>query len=113
MVNLFVANTDNTWFDFLSAEPNVSEVNFWWPGEMLFRALQPGELLVFRLKGPRNKIGGLGVLSNHSPLPMQIAWDSFGRANGNFGTSATASVARIIRSETRPGLQLRREHRLD
>lgn len=82
MVNLFVANTDNTWFDFLSAEPNVSEVNFWWPGEMPFRALQPGELLVFRLKSPRNKIGGFGVFSNHSLLPVQIAWDSFGRANG-------------------------------
>jgi putative restriction endonuclease len=82
MVNLFVANTDNTWFDFLSAEPNVSEVNFWWPGEMQFRALQPGELLVFRLKSPRNKIGGFGVFSNHSLLPVQIAWDSFGRANG-------------------------------
>ena len=59
MVNLFVANTDNTWFDFLSAEPNVSEVNFWWPGEQPFRVLQQGEILAFRLKSPRNKIGGL------------------------------------------------------
>jgi hypothetical protein len=47
-----------------------------------FSAIQPGELLVFRLKSPRNKIGGFGVFSNHSPLPIQIAWDSFGRANG-------------------------------
>jgi putative restriction endonuclease len=82
MVNLFIANTDNTWFDFLSSEPNISEVNFWWPGEMAFRAVQPGELLVFRLKSPRNKIGGFGVFSNYSPLPIQIAWESFGRANG-------------------------------
>lgn len=49
---------------------------------MAFRALQPGELLVFRLKSPRNKIGGFGVFSSHSPLPMQLAWDTFGRANG-------------------------------
>lgn len=82
MVNLFIANTDNRWFDFLAAEPNLKEVNFWWPGEMGFRAIQPGELLVFRLKSPRNKIGGFGVFSNHCPLPVQIAWDSFGRANG-------------------------------
>jgi putative restriction endonuclease len=82
MVNLFIANTDNPWFDFLSSEPNLTEVNFWWPGEMAFRAIQPGELLVFRLKSPRNKIGGFGVFSSHSPLPLQIAWDSFGRANG-------------------------------
>jgi putative restriction endonuclease len=82
MVHLFVANTDNTWFDFLSSEPNVTEVNFWWPGEMAFRAIQPGELLAFRLKSPRNKIGGFGIFSSHSLLPVQIAWDSFGRANG-------------------------------
>ena len=78
MVNLFVANTDNAWFDFLSSEPAVTEVNFWWPGEMAFRATQPGELLVFRLKSPRNKIGGFGVFSSHSLLPIQLAWDSFG-----------------------------------
>jgi putative restriction endonuclease len=82
MVHLFVANTDNAWFDFLSSEPNVTEVNFWWPGEMAFRAIQAGELLAFRLKSPRNKIGGFGVFSSHSLLPVQIAWDSFGRANG-------------------------------
>ncbi len=82
MVNLFVANTDNAWFDFLSSEDNVEEVNFWWPGERAFRAIQQGELLVFRLKSPRNKIGGFGIFSNHWPLPVQLAWDSFGRANG-------------------------------
>jgi putative restriction endonuclease len=82
MVNLYIANTDNAWFDFLAAEPNVKEVNFWWPGEMTFRAIRSGELLVFRLKSPRNKIGGFGVFSGHSSLPIQIAWDSFGRANG-------------------------------
>jgi putative restriction endonuclease len=82
MVNLFVANTDNAWIDFLSSEPDVTEVNFWQPGETAFRAIQPGELLVFRLKSPRNKIGGFGVFSSHSPLPLQIVWESFGRANG-------------------------------
>jgi len=82
MVKLFVANTDNTWFDFLSSELNINEVNFWWPGEMAFRAIDPGELLVFRLKSPRNKIGGFGVFNNHMPLPIQLAWESFGRANG-------------------------------
>lgn len=50
MVQLFIANTDNSWFDFLSLELNLTEVNFWWPGETTFRALEPGELLVFRLK---------------------------------------------------------------
>jgi putative restriction endonuclease len=82
MVNVFIANTDNNWFDFLSREQTLSEVNFWWPGETAFRALVPGELLAFRLKSPRNKIGGFGVFSNHSALPIQMAWEAFGRANG-------------------------------
>jgi len=82
MISLFVANTDNAWFDFLSSEQGLAEVNFWWPGETSFRALEPGEILAFRLKSPRNKIGGFGVFSNHSRLPIQTAWETFGRANG-------------------------------
>lgn len=98
MVNLFVANTDNNWFDFLSAEPSVSEVNFWWPGELAFRALQQGELLVFRLKSPRNKIGGFGVFSNHTPLPIQMAWETFGRANGVASFEALRSAIAKLRA---------------
>jgi putative restriction endonuclease len=82
VINLFVANTDNSWFDFLSSEGKLSEVNFWSPGKTNFRALQPGELLVFRLKSPRNKIGGFGVFSEYSLLPIQMAWEAFGRGNG-------------------------------
>src|ERR1043166_267090 len=96
MVNLFIANTDNAWFDFLSSEPNLTEVNFWRPGEMAFRAIRPGELLVFRLKRPRNKIGGFGVFSSHSSLPIQIAWETFGRANGGPSFEALRnSIARL------------------
>ena len=61
---------------------NLTEVNFWWPGETNFRALQPGEILAFRPKSPRNKIGGFGIFSNHCRLPIQMAWETFGRANG-------------------------------
>jgi putative restriction endonuclease len=82
MINLFVANTDNAWFDFLSSEGDLTEVNFWWPGETNFRALQPGEILAFRLKSPRNKIGGFGIFSNYSRIPIQMAWETFGRGNG-------------------------------
>jgi hypothetical protein len=89
MVSLYIANTDNDWFDFLSSETDVTEVNFWQPGAKAFYAIQPGELFVFRLKSPRDKIGGFGVLSNSSILPLQIAWESFGRSNG------TASYAEL------------------
>jgi putative restriction endonuclease len=99
MVNLFIANTDNRWFDFLSSEPSQSDVNFWWPHEMSFRAIQPGELLVFRLKSPRNKIGGFGVFSNHSLLPMQMAWETFGRSNGAPTFEALRSAIAQLRGD--------------
>jgi HNH endonuclease len=99
MVNLFIANTDNAWFDFLASEPEVTEVNFWWPGEMAFRALQPGELLVFRLKSPRNMIGGFGVFSSYSQLPIQMAWETFGRANGTSSYEALLAAIANLRSD--------------
>ncbi|MGB7257124.1 MAG: HNH endonuclease signature motif containing protein, partial [Pseudolabrys sp.] len=103
MINLFIANTDNSWFDFLASEPALSEVNFWWPGEMAFRALQPGELLVFRLKSPRNKIGGFGVFSNYSQLPLQMAWETFGRANGSPSYEALRTAIGNLRDDGATG----------
>lgn len=82
MVSVFIANTDLDWFDFLSAEPALQEVNFWQPSGAGFHAIGPGEYLAFRLKSPRNRIGGFGTLSGSSVLPLQFAWETFGRANG-------------------------------
>ena len=82
MVSLYIANTDNDWFDFLSSRGNLVEVNFWKPEGKAFHAIQAGELFAFRLKSPRDKIGGFGVLSSSSILPLQIAWETFQEANG-------------------------------
>lgn len=106
MVSLFVANTDNSWFDFLSSERNLAEVNFWWPGEMAFRAIQAGELLVFRLKSPRNKIGGFGIFSSHSPLPIQMAWETFGRANGVPSFEALRGAIARLRNVAMPSTNI-------
>jgi putative restriction endonuclease len=100
MVNLYIANTDNTWFDFLSSEANLTEVNFWSPGEMGFRAIQHGEILAFRLKSPRNKIGGFGIFTSHSRLPIQTAWEAFGRANGMSSLEALRTAIAQFRTET-------------
>jgi putative restriction endonuclease len=97
MVNVLIANTDNAWFDFLSAEPNLIEVNFWSPGETAFRP-QPGEILAFRLKSPRNKIGGFGIFSSHSRLPIQLAWEAFGRASGVSSLEALRSAISQFRA---------------
>jgi putative restriction endonuclease len=80
MVSLYIGNTDIDWFDFLAAE--LSEINFWQPSDKSFHRIQPGELFAFRLKSPRNKIGGFGVLSSATILPLQMAWETFGRSNG-------------------------------
>lgn len=83
MVKLWVANTDLDWFDYLAAQPNIDEVNFWQPsGGTSFAAIQPGELFLFKLKSPRNVIGGFGVLSQASNLPLSLAWEAFGPKNG-------------------------------
>ena len=83
MVNLWVANTDYDWFAYLAAQPNMDEVNFWQPsGSSNFAAIQPGELFLFRLKSPRNAIGGYGVFSHSSNLPISLAWEAFGIKNG-------------------------------
>jgi putative restriction endonuclease len=95
MVNLYVANTDNDWFDFLSSGPEPTEVNFWRPSSQAFHAIQTGELFAFRLKSPRNKVGGFGVLSSSSVLPLQMAWDTFGSLNGTPSYDALrAAIAR-------------------
>ena len=92
MVRLWVANTDPDWFDYLSSLPNIDEVNFWQPtGSHGFGAIQAGELFVFRLKAPRNVIGGYGVFSHASNLPISLAWEAFGTKNG----AATLEAMRL------------------
>jgi putative restriction endonuclease len=80
----YVASTDYDWFTFLRAiAPPVDEVNFWKPGaSTAFRALQPGEPLFFKLKAPHNAIGGFGYFSHYSSLPVSMAWEVYGVANG-------------------------------
>jgi putative restriction endonuclease len=83
MVRLWAANTDLDWFDFLAAQSEIDEVNFWQPsGHANFRAIGEGELFLFKLKSPRNVIGGFGVLSQSTNMPLSLAWEAFGIKNG-------------------------------
>lgn len=95
MVGIFLANTDNDWFDFLAATADVDEVNFWKPSPTNFGAIQEGELFAFRLKSPRGKVGGFGILTSSSILPIQFAWEAFGTKNG------VGSLAGMVRSIAR------------
>ncbi len=81
-MKLYLGVTDNKWFRFLR-EHRPEEVNFWQPGEhSVFKALEPGDMFLFKLKSPMNAIGGLGFFSNHTRLPLNMAWDVFGNQNG-------------------------------
>ena len=94
-INLVVAVTDGDWFEMLRRQPNLDEVNFWAPSAANFRALQPGELFLFKLHAPRNVIVGGGIFAYANALPCSLAWEAFGEANG--ARSAQEMRARIAR----------------
>ncbi|MBN1369687.1 MAG: HNH endonuclease [Dehalococcoidaceae bacterium] len=79
----YLGVTDNDWFNYLSSLPELAEVNFWQPhGSHTFKALDPGELFLFKLHSPDNYIVGGGIFWYSSILPVTLAWESFGQANG-------------------------------
>jgi putative restriction endonuclease len=79
----FVGITDYEWYRLLAGLPGLEEVNFWQPGgSRLFRALQPGELFLFKLHAPRRSIVGGGFFAHSTLLPVDLAWEAFGEANG-------------------------------
>ena len=94
-INLVVAVTDDDWFEMLRRHPNLSEVNFWAPSAATFRALQSGEMFLFKLHSPRNVIVGGGIFTYANTMPCSLAWAAFGEANG--AHSAQEMRTRIAR----------------
>src|SRR5215831_6746511 len=78
----WIANTDLEWYRFLASRPDLDEVNFWRPSGVTFKALVPGEPLLFKLKAPYNAIAGVGFFVHFSVLPASLAWAAFGTKNG-------------------------------
>jgi putative restriction endonuclease len=93
--NLVIAVTDGDWFELLRTQRDLSEVNFWAPSAASFRALQPGEMFLFKLHAPRNVIVGGGIFAYANALPCSLAWEAFREANG--AHSAKEMRARIAR----------------
>jgi putative restriction endonuclease len=75
--------------------PDLPEVNFWAPSGSTFKALQPGELFLFKLHAPLNYIVGGGVFAHATSLPCSMAWQAFGEANG--AQTFAAMRERIVR----------------
>ena len=79
----YVGITDYEWFRLLASRPGRDEVNFWQPGgRRLFRTLEPGELFLFKLHAPRSAVVGGGFFAHSTLLPVSLAWEAFGEANG-------------------------------
>jgi putative restriction endonuclease len=79
---MYVGITDYDWFNALR-QANCDEVNFWKPGGRTnFKALNEGELFLFKLHSPQDYIVGGGFFLKFSILPSSLAWEAFGIANG-------------------------------
>jgi putative restriction endonuclease len=82
-VKLYVGITDYDWFKLHTSKGSVDEVNFWRPSSTAtFKALQWGEPFLFKLHSPRHFIVGGGFFTKFLQLPVSLAWDAFGEANG-------------------------------
>jgi putative restriction endonuclease len=100
-MRLYVYPTDSDWFNYLRGRPDLDEVNFWRPGGQLnFRPLSPGDLFLFRLKSPINKIAGGGIFVHSSLFPISASWVAFGEKNG--APSERLFLERIARYREQP-----------
>lgn len=82
-MKLFVGITDYDWFTLHASKESIDEVNFWRPSSTAtFKALQWGEPFLFKLHAPRNFIVGGGFFTKFLQLPVSLAWETFGEANG-------------------------------
>ncbi len=82
MIEGWVAVTHSDWFDFLATRPQREEVNFWRPSDYHAFRGSPGAPFFFKLKAPRNAIGGFGYVASFTRLPDYTAWQFFTDANG-------------------------------
>src|ERR1700722_15104071 len=82
-MRIFVGVTDKDWYQLHASRGNVDEVNFWRPSPTAtFKALDPGELLLFKLHSPDNFIVGGGFFTKFQQLPVNMAGDAFREGNG-------------------------------
>jgi putative restriction endonuclease len=98
-MKLYVGITDSDWFSFLRQRHAV-EMNFWRPRNTSeFRAVQPGELFLFKSRYPINRIVGGAFFVRHTTLPLDLAWMTFGEANGAVSLSAFRTKIQSIRHD--------------
>lgn len=88
--------TDNRWYQNLSNQTGVNEVNFWHPrGRAPFTSLPEGSPFLFKLKSPHHHLAGGGFFIKFVTLPLELAWEAFGTKNG---ADSFEEFERLIRS---------------
>ena len=81
-MKIYVGLTDWSWFDYLRSS-DCNEVNFWKPSGAPFKALQEGDLFLFRTKAAHGgKIVGGGFFTKYLTMTVDWAWRAFGTENG-------------------------------
>jgi putative restriction endonuclease len=96
-----IAITDYDWYVFLSARPQISEVNFWTPSARAGFRAEPFSPFLFKLKAPHNAICGFAWFAQYSHLPDWLAWESFEAGNGCASLEEMRQRIREIRSRIR------------
>ena len=87
----YIGVTDRSWFERLRGSA-FDEVNFWQPSPTGVNA-EPGTPWIFKLHYPENAVVGFGYFTYYTPMPIAVAWETFGIGNGVL--SHVEMVARV------------------
>jgi len=96
-----IAITDYGWYTFLSARPEITEVNFWTPSARTGFRAEPFSPFLFKLKAPHNAVCGFAHFAQYSRLPDWLAWETFEAGNGCESFEEMRQRIREIRSRIR------------
>jgi len=96
-----IAITDYGWYTFLSARPQITEVNFWTPSARTGFRADPFSPFLFKLKAPHSAICGFAHFAQYSRLPDWLAWETFEEGNGCESFEAMRDRIQDIRSRIR------------
>lgn len=92
-MKLYVGIADSEWLRYLRST-HADEMNFWRPrATSQFKALEPGELFLFKSKYPHHRIIGGAFFVRHTTLSLDLARKAFGAANG---TDSLDKLRRMI-----------------
>lgn len=86
---IYVGITDTNWLEFIKGHKSSIKkyINFWKPSAKVFKAIEPGDLFLFKLHenkayGENGEIVGGAYFVSFEQMSVLDAWDRFGFGNG-------------------------------